>query len=102
MSVFLDDVYTTIPDPNNQIYTSESETYARIPAHPITVEAEVNPTPRNHENDELYEPAPHPPPPSVNSLKQVAGHSHSRQGNSLHSKILKPNLLFPQLHHRAQ
>jgi hypothetical protein len=80
-----DDVYTTIPDPNNQIYTSESETYARIPAHPITIEAEVNPTPSRclAENDELYdEPAPQPPPPSVNSLKQVAGHSHSRQASS--------------------
>ncbi|XP_044258550.1 dentin sialophosphoprotein isoform X2 [Tribolium madens] len=77
-----DDVYTTIPDPNNQIYTSESETYARIPAHPITVEAEVNPTPRNREGDEFYEPAPQPPPPSVTSLKQVAGHSHSRQASS--------------------
>ncbi|XP_008201293.1 dentin sialophosphoprotein isoform X2 [Tribolium castaneum] len=77
-----DDVYTTIPDPNNQIYTSESETYARIPAHPITVEAEVNPTPRSLETDEFYEPAPQPPPPSVTSLKQVAGHSHSRQASS--------------------
>lgn len=49
---FTDDVYTTIPDPNNPIYTSESETYARIPPLPITVEADVNipPEERNIED----------------------------------------------------
>ncbi|KAJ8921754.1 hypothetical protein NQ315_010665 [Exocentrus adspersus] len=94
-----DDVYTTIPDPNNPIYNSESETYARIPSLPITVEAEVNAPPSRSvdEADEVgddlyYEPAPQPPPPSVDSLKQVAGHStqthsHSRQASSSSSSI---------------
>ncbi|XP_023312253.1 dentin sialophosphoprotein isoform X2 [Anoplophora glabripennis] len=89
-----DDVYTTIPDPNNPIYNSESETYARIPSLPITIEAEVNapPSTSQEEEDEVgdelyYEPAPHPPPPSVDSLKHVTGHgsqthSHSRQASS--------------------
>ncbi|XP_019864654.2 clumping factor A isoform X2 [Aethina tumida] len=85
-----DEVYTTIPDPNNQIYTSESETYARIPALPVTTEVEINQAPTKdrgeeaEKNDELYEPAPQPTPPSVDSLKQVTGHSytHSRQASS--------------------
>lgn len=90
----LDDVYTTIPDPNNPIYNSESETYARIPSLPITVEAEVNAlaTKSQEEEDEIgdelyYEPVPQPLPPSVDSLKHVTGHgtqtfSHSRQGKA--------------------
>ncbi|XP_066257969.1 uncharacterized protein [Euwallacea similis] len=85
------DVYTTIPDPNNPIYTSESETYARIPPLPITVEAEINIPPDERqivrdrdEVDQLYE-APHQPIPSnLDSLKHVASHSytHSRQASS--------------------
>lgn len=80
--VLLDDVYTTIQDPNSQIYTSESETYARIPPHPITVEAEVNAQPLGlqDDNDEFYEPAPQTPLPNVSGLKQGASYSHSRQG----------------------
>lgn len=50
--LFADDVYTTIPDPNNPIYNSESETYARIPPLPITVEAEINVPPSERINDE--------------------------------------------------
>lgn len=85
----LDDVYTTIADPNNPIYTSESETYAQIPSLPITVEVEVNQPPAAQQQveqvDELYEPPPQPLPPSVDSLKHVTAHntpaySHSRQG----------------------
>ncbi|CAH0552910.1 unnamed protein product [Brassicogethes aeneus] len=86
-----DDVYTTIPDPN-QIYTSESETYARIPALPITTEVEINAVPFLSERDStgelngpVYDAATsQPPPPSVDSLKQVAGHSkgHSRQAST--------------------
>ncbi|XP_066152607.1 uncharacterized protein [Euwallacea fornicatus] len=85
------DVYTTIPDPNNPIYTSESETYARIPPLPITVEAEINIPPDERqisrdrdEVDQLYE-APHQPIPSnLDNLKHVASHSytHSRQASS--------------------
>lgn len=83
-----DDVYTTIPDPNNP-----SETYARIPPLPITVEVEVNPPPPAHLQiqqvdvcDEFYEAAPQPPP--VDSLKhvmaqnQTKSRTHSRQGSS--------------------
>lgn len=51
-NIFTDDVYTTIPDPNNPIYTSESETYARIPPLPITVEAEINIPPSERNNYE--------------------------------------------------
>ncbi|KAJ8971369.1 hypothetical protein NQ317_016564 [Molorchus minor] len=89
-----DDVYTTIPDPNNPIYNSESETYARIPPLPITVEAEVNQVPSHSQNDvdetcdELYE----PPPPSI---KQTSGHntqtqSHSRQEKRQANSPLPP------------
>lgn len=86
-----DDVYTTIPDPN-QVYTSESETYARIPPGPIIVEAEINRNPSKSDsdeaNDEMYEPAPQPVPPSVDSLKHVAHtHTHSRQASSSSSTI---------------
>ncbi|ERL86478.1 uncharacterized protein LOC109540707 isoform X1 [Dendroctonus ponderosae] len=77
-----DDVYTTIPDPNNPIYNSESETYARIPPLPITVEAEINVPPlerisdeRQEEIDELYE----APPQSVHASHS---HTHSRQASS--------------------
>ncbi|KAJ8962304.1 hypothetical protein NQ318_018283, partial [Aromia moschata] len=81
-----DDVYTTIPDPNNPIYNSESETYARIPPLAMTVEAEVNPVqPDSQEDadevaDELYE----PPPPSVKPTPAHSSqtHSHSRQASS--------------------
>lgn len=45
---------------------------------PIQVEAEINPISCN-ENEEVYGTV-QPPPPSVDSLKQVTGHSHSRQG----------------------
>ncbi|XP_050498772.1 uncharacterized protein LOC126879629 isoform X4 [Diabrotica virgifera virgifera] len=88
-----DDVYTTIPDPNNPIYASESETYARIPPLPITVEVEMNPPPPAHLQiqqpnieDEVSTSPPQPPP--VDSLRQVKAHnqtkthSHSRQASS--------------------
>ncbi|XP_044757656.1 uncharacterized protein LOC123315841 [Coccinella septempunctata] len=86
-----DDVYTTIPDPN-QVYTSESETYARIPPGPIVVEAEINRNPSKSDsdeaNDEMYEPAPQPVPPSVDSLKHVTHtYTHSRQASSSSSTI---------------
>lgn len=71
-----DDVYTTIPDPNNPVYTSGSETYARIPPLNVTVEVEVNPIPVSVQGNEDINA---PQPPSVDSLRHVA-HSHSRQG----------------------
>lgn len=74
---FLDDVYTTIPDQSNAEYTSGSETYARIPAVNITVKAEINAAPPT---DGVADLEPAPQPPSVDSLRQVAAHSHSRQG----------------------
>lgn len=81
-----DEVYTTIQEPNQQLYMSGSETYAQIQPLPLTVEVEVNPVPSSSRTSSLerqeslqqsYEPAPQPP--SVDSLKHVA-HSHSRQG----------------------
>lgn len=80
-----DDVYTTIPDPN-QVYTSESETYAKIPQSPITVEAEINQVQRTDSDevdDAMYESASQPVPPSVDSLKHVTHYqTHSRQASS--------------------
>ncbi|XP_060525865.1 uncharacterized protein LOC132701732 [Cylas formicarius] len=74
-----DDVYTTIADPN-QIYTSESETYARINPMSVAHEVEVHHQPNDSSSSqELYEPPPHPVPPSVDSLKHV---THSRQASS--------------------
>ncbi|KAF7284312.1 hypothetical protein GWI33_022296 [Rhynchophorus ferrugineus] len=79
-----DDVYTTIPDPNSKIYSSESETYSKI--QQVTVEAEINAIDRHLTNrqelDQLYEPPPQPAPPSVDSLKHVTSHTHSRQASS--------------------
>lgn len=70
-------MYTTIPDPNNPVYTSGSETYARIPPLNVTVEAEINPVPASTQGNEDIGA---PQPPSVDSLRHVAAHSHSRQG----------------------
>lgn len=81
-------MYTTIPDANNPIYTSGSETYAQIQPPQVTVAAEVNPEPstssdtfnREREkplNNQVHDPVPHPP--NVNNLKH-ANHTHSRQG----------------------
>lgn len=54
-----DDVYTTIPDPNNPVYTSGSETYARIPPLNVTVEAEINPVPVSTQaNEDIGAPQP--------------------------------------------
>ncbi|XP_057664045.1 uncharacterized protein LOC130898635 [Diorhabda carinulata] len=85
-----DDVYTTIPDPNNPVYNSESETYARIPSAPITVEVEVNAPPpaRLQIQQDVIGDETAPQPPPVDSLKQVMAQNHtksrthSRQGSS--------------------
>lgn len=90
-----DDVYTTIPDQNNAEYTSGSETYARIPPINITVKAEINAAPPNVQLDGLEQEQVHgeaPQPPSVDSLRQVAAHSHSRQGKR--KTNLQPHLLL--------
>ena len=70
-------MYTTIQDPNNPVYMSNSETYAQI--HPLVFNAlaEVNPIPSCSGTG--IQPEEVPQPPSVDSLKNVA-HSHSRQG----------------------
>lgn len=84
-------MYTTIQDPNSQVYTSGSETYAQIQPVPLSVTAEINQVPSTStqstrdDQDGLYEPAPQPP--SVDTLKQVA-HSHSRQGKIYFTLVL--------------
>lgn len=91
MSDDSDEVYTTIHDPNNQLYTSGSETYAQI--QPLTVAAEVNPVPQEVDNNSksAEEPDSAPQPPSVDSLKNVA---HSRQGTSFYDILSTINICY--------
>lgn len=91
---YSDDMYTTIQDPNNAVYTSGSETYAQIQPPQLTVAAEINLNATSEVqreadelSDQMYERAPQPP--SVDSLKHVThtGHTHSRQGKLNDYKI---------------
>lgn len=95
--IYLDEMYTTIQDPNNSVYTSGSETYAQIqPPESVHLSIVVEPNTSQHSDqpdvtpadvaDKLYEPAPQPP--SVDTLKYVTQKTHSRQGKIILQKYL--------------
>ncbi|XP_018899772.1 uncharacterized protein [Bemisia tabaci] len=75
-----DEMYAAIDEPANQVYTSGSETYAQIQPHISSVRADVEPVMMSQAvTSSMADP---PQPPSVNSLKHVSAHAHSRQASS--------------------